>query len=63
MLHLTARFHLQLQMWTNERRWMELFGMNVSEGINQPATAKQTNYYATLKKNTSIFLLMTTQVT
>lgn len=63
MLHLTARFHLQLQMSTNERGWMELFGMEVSEGINQPATAKQSNYYSILKKNTSTFLLITTQVT
>lgn len=31
MQRLTARFHLRLQMSTNE-----LFGMKVSEGINQP---------------------------
>lgn len=27
MLHLTARFHLQLQMSTNERQWLKIFGM------------------------------------
>lgn len=28
MLHLTASFHLQLQMSTNERQWLEIFGMD-----------------------------------
>lgn len=55
MLHLTARFHLQLQMSTNEHQRVEIFGLKVaSKGMNHSTTDKQTSYFSILKKNSDM---------
>lgn len=45
MLHLTARFHLELHMSTNEHQWVEISGMKVASKAMNHLTTDKTNQF------------------